>query len=122
MIIKMTMEDYKFNEEEIESLVEEILCNPVNMVMMLLKHGKRAANRIDHGQLHLDFDNRENSSWNDDIINMFPLDHPVTMTSWKGIIYVHCLDEETVDCNCMGTKEIMQMIMAAHGDKRNIKK
>ena len=104
-------------EKEIKELVMETLTSPANLIMMLLKYGKRAAYRIDHGQLHLDFDNRENSSWNDDIIKMFRLDHPVTMTSWKGVIYVHCLDDETVDCDCMGTRRIMEMIVKKYGGK-----
>ena len=107
----------KLTEQEIKELVKDTLTSPAKMIIMLAKHGKIAAHRIDHGQLHLDFDNRENSSWNDDIINMFHLDRPVTMTSWKGIIYVHCLEEELVNCSCMGTREIMEMILKNHGVK-----
>ena len=117
----MLLEENNFTKEAIVSLVVETLRSPENMIKMLQKHGKKAVYHIDHGQLHLDFDDRENSSWNDDIINMFPLYHPVTATSWKGIIYVHSLDDETVDCNCMGTREILERIMEAHGDKRELK-
>lgn len=116
----MLLEENKFTQEEIKTLVKETLESPDNMIKMLQRYGKRATYDIRHGQLHLDFDNRENSSWNDDIINMFPLDYPVTMTSWKGIIYVHCLDEDTEDYNCMGTREILEMILAAHGDKSKL--
>ena len=83
---------------------------------MLQKYGRHALFRIDHCQLHLDFDNRENSPWNHDIINLFPTDHPVEMTSWKGIVYVHYLNEEPVDCNCKGTREIMEMIYVPWGE------
>ena len=41
-------------EKEIKELVMETLTSPANLIMMLLKYGKRAAYRIDHGQLHLD--------------------------------------------------------------------
>jgi hypothetical protein len=118
----MLLEENKFTKEEVRTLVEKTLRSHENMIMMLEKHGKNAVYQIDHGQLHLDFDNRENSSWNDDIINMFPLDYPVTMTSWKGIIYVHCLDDERINCSCMGTREIIEIILAAHGDKRKLTK
>ena len=107
----------KLSEVEIKKLVEDTLTSPEKMIIMLAKHGKSATHQIDHGQLHLDFDNRVNSSWNDDIISMFHLDRPVTMTSWKGIIYVHSLDEELVNCSCMGTREIMEMIVKKHGVK-----
>jgi hypothetical protein len=107
----------KFSEKEIKKLVEDTLTSPAKMIIMLVKHDKTAAPYIDHGQLHLDFDNRENSSWNDDIINLFHLDRPVTMTSWKGNIYVHCLNEAPIDCSCMGTREIMEMIVKKHGVK-----
>ena len=107
----------KFSEKEIKKLVEDTLTSPAKMIIMLAKHGKSATRHIDHGQLHLDFDNRGNSSWNDDIINLFHLDRPVTMSSWKGIIYVHCLDEDSVDCSCMGTRKILEMIVEKHGVK-----
>jgi hypothetical protein len=116
----MLLEENKFTKEEIKSLIESTLRSPANMVMMLLKYGNHAVRMIDHGQLHLDFDNRDNTSWNDDIINMFPLDYPVTMTSWKGVIYVHCLEDETIDCSCMGTRKILEMILLTHGDKRKL--
>ncbi len=105
----------RLKESEIKELVRTTLTAPENLIKMLVKYGRKAPYRIDHGQLHFDFDNRENSSWNDDIINMFPLGEPVTMTSWKGTIFVHCLSEKPVDCCCMGTREIMEMILRNHG-------
>lgn len=116
----MLSEEYKFTEEESKALVEEKLTSPENIIKMLEKYGKHALYNLHHGQLHLEFDDRENTSWNDDIINMFPLHRPVTTTSWKGIIYVHCLDNETIDCNCMGTREILETIMKIHGDKSKL--
>jgi hypothetical protein len=107
----------KLTKEEVKMLVKYALTSSVNMARLLLKYGKFAAFCIDHGQLHLDFDNRSNSSWNDDLINLFPLKHPVTMTSWKGIIYVHSLDDPTVDCNCQGTCEILEKIVELYADE-----
>ena len=54
------------------------------MIKMLKKYGEVAAYHINHGQLHLDFDDRENSGWNQDIIGLFPTEKPAAMTSWKG--------------------------------------
>lgn len=116
----MLSEENNFTEEEARDIVEKVLTSPDNFIEMLTKYGDRAVHRINHGQLHLDFDDRENSSWNDDIINKLPLYHPVTITSWKGIIYVHSLDYETIDCNCLGTREILVKIMTIFGDKRQL--
>ena len=108
------------SEEDIKKLVKATLESPYSMIKMLKKHGHKAAHRIEHGQLHLDFDDRENNSWNMDIISLFPTDHPVAMTSWKGDIYVHHLDEPPVNCNGMGTREILEMIIAKVGDENKI--
>lgn len=108
----------ELTKEEVKKLVEYALTSPVNMAKMLLKYGRVATYNIHHGQLHLDFDNRSNDSWNDDLINLFPLKHPVTMTSWKGIIYVHSLDDPTVDCNCQGTREILENIVELYADEK----
>jgi hypothetical protein len=109
------------SKEKIAEFVKETLESPENVIKMLQKYGRHALFRIDHCQLHLDFDNRENSPWNHDIINLFPTDHPVEMTSWKGLVYVHYLDEEPVDCNCKGTREIMEMIVTKCGDEAKIR-
>ena len=87
----------KISEENIQKLVKATLESPFSMIKMLKKHGHKAAHRIEHGQLHLDFDDRTNNSWNMDIISLFPTDQPVAMTSWKGIIYVHYLEEPPVN-------------------------
>ena len=108
-------------KEEIAGFVKETLRSPENVIKMLQKYGETALYRIDHCQLHLDFDNRDNSSWNHDMINLFPTDHPVEITSWKGIVYVHYLNEEPVDCNCRGTREIMEMIVTKCGDEAKIR-
>ena len=109
------------SEEEIKKLVKATLESPCNMIKMLEKHGRHATYNIDHGQLHLDFDDRNNNSWNMDIISLFPTDHPVAMTSWKGDIYVHHLDEPPVNCSCMGSREILEKIIAKVGDETKIK-
>ena len=108
------------SKEKIAEFVKETLESPENIIKMLQKYGRNALFRIDHCQLHLDFDNRENSPWNHDIINLFPTDHPVEITSWKGIVYVHFLDEKCVDCCSKGTREIMEMIVTKCGDEKKI--
>ncbi len=112
----------KLSETEIEKIVEDVLTSPCNMIKLLLKYEKRATYQIDHGCLHLDFDDRVNSPWNDDIIRMLPLEFPVTATSWKGVIYVHSLDGDPIDCDGMGTHEILEMIMANFADVAEAKK
>ena len=109
------------SKEKIAEFVKETLESPKNIMKMLHKYGRTALYNIDHCQLHLDFDNRENSPWNHDIINLFPTDHPVEMTSWEGTIYVHFLDEKCVDCCCKGTREIMEMIVTKCGDEEQIR-
>lgn len=109
------------SEEDIQKLVKATLESPCNMIKMLEKHGRHATYYIDHGQLHLDFDDRNNNSWNMDIIRLFPTDHPVAMTSWKGIIYVHYLEEPPVNCSCLGSREILAKIIAKVGDENKIK-
>lgn len=109
------------SEEEIQKLVKATLESPYNMIKMLKKHGRNATYYIDHGQLHLDFDDRKNNSWNMDIISLFPTDHPVAITSWKGSIFVHYLDEPAVNCGGLGTSEILRMIIAKVGDENKIK-
>ena len=110
------------SKEKISEFVKETLESPENVIKMLQKYGKTALYRIDHCQLHLDFDNRNNSPWNHDMINLFPTDYPVEMTSWKGNVYVHFLNEETVDCTSKGTCEILEMIVTKCGDETKISK
>ena len=105
----------------IAKFVRDTLESPENIIKMLQKYGRIALYNINHCQLHLDFDNRENSAWNHDMINLFPTDHPVEMTSWKGTIYVHFLDEKCVDCCSKGTREIMEMIVTKCGDEAKIR-
>ena len=109
------------SEEDILKLVKATLESPCNMIKMLEKHGRHATYYIDHGQLHLDFDDRNNNSWNMDIIRLFPTDHPVAITSWKGSIYVHYLDEPAENCSGLGSSEILRMIISKVGDETKIK-
>ena len=102
-------------------IVEKVRKSPRNMINLLEKYGEEAARMIDDGQLHLDFDNRYSSNWNQEIIRLLPLEIPMAITSYKGIIYVHCLDEETVDCNCWRTQEILEMMVERHGDVKAIR-
>ena len=64
------------SDEKIAEYVKDTLENPENMIKMLKKYGEVAAYHINHGQLHLDFDDRENSGWNQDIIGLFPTEKP----------------------------------------------
>ena len=109
------------SEEKISEYVKETLESPENIIKMLQKYGKTALYRINHCQLHLDFDNRENSAWNHDLINLFPTDHPAEMTSWKGTVYIHYLDEEPENCDGMGTREILEKIVTKCGDEAKIR-
>jgi hypothetical protein len=55
----------KLSLEEIGQFVKDTLENPENIIKMIQKYGKDALGYIEHGQLHLDYDNRNYSSWND---------------------------------------------------------
>ena len=113
--------EVKVSLEEIEQLVENALEDPENVVKMIKKHGKQTLDYIAHGQLHLNFDIRDNSTWNNDIINLFPLKRPVVITSWKGCLYAHWLDE-TTDYTCKGTREIIEDILAKYIDDEKARK
>jgi len=113
----------KLSLEEIEQLVKNALVDPENIIKMIKKHGKRAlgSSCLRDEQLHLDFDVRDNNTWNNDIINLFPLKRPVVITSWKGCLYAHWLDE-TTDYTCKGTREIIEDILAKYIDDDKARK
>jgi hypothetical protein len=106
------------NYKEISEMVEAARKMPENMVLMLQKHGERAAGQISHGMLHLDFDDRNGSSWNNDLLKLMPikLRYPVSMTSYKGNLYVHSLDSEVIDCTSLSTGEILTKIIEEYGE------
>ena len=105
----------KLSLEEVEQFVKDTLENPENIIKMIQKHGKDALSYIEHGQLHLDYDNRNYSSWNDDILQLFPLKYPVVITSWKGTIAAHFQDWNVTFDN-IGTRAIIEQIVAKYLD------
>ena len=105
----------KVSFEEITQLVRDILEDPDNIIKMIQKHGKEALEYIEHGQLHLHYDNRYYSTWNDDLIKMFPLNRPVVITSWKGTIAAHFQDWNVTFDN-IGTRAVFEDIMSKYLD------
>lgn len=110
----------KLSKEEIKKLVDKTLRSSENMIKLLQKYGKGATWQIDHGCLHLDFDNRYNSTWNADILALFPLDYPVAITSYKGRIFAHCLEWST-EFDCLGTHEILEQILEKYVDAQTVR-
>ena len=105
----------KLSLEEIEQFVKDTLENPENIIKMIQKYGKDALGYIEHGQLHLDYDNRNYSSWNEDILKLFPLKRPVVITSWKGTIAAHFQDWNVTFDN-IGSRAIIEQIVASYLD------
>ena len=103
----------KLSEEEIRGLVDDVLRSPANMIKMLQKYGDEATYRIDHGCLHLAFDNNDRSTWNDDILELFPLRYPVRFTCYEGRIAAHFLDWNHEFDN-QGTHEILEQILGVY--------
>lgn len=110
----------KEKKEIIKKLVEGILCDSQSMIWMLIKFGKIAASHIDHGQLHIDHDDREASGWNQELLKLFPLRYPVAMTSWKGCISVSFM-EEVHYFGEAGTREVLEYVLEKWGDESRIK-
>ncbi len=110
----------KEKKEIIKKLVEGILCDSQSMIWMLIKFGKTAASHIDHGQLHIDHDDREASGWNQELLKLFPLRYPVAMTSWKGCISVSFM-EEVHYFGEAGTREVLEYVLEKWGDESRIK-
>ena len=111
----------KEKKEIIKKLVEAILCDSQSMIRMLIKFGKTAASHIDHGQLHIDHDDREPSGWNQELLKLFPLRYPVAMTSWKGCISVSFM-EEVHYFGEAGTREVLEYVLEKWGDEMEIAK
>jgi hypothetical protein len=105
----------KLSLEEIEQFVKDTLENPENIIKMIQRYGKDALGYIEHGQLHLDYDNRNYSSWNEDILKLFPLKRPVVITSWKGTIAAHFQDWNVTFDN-IGSRAIIEQIVASYLD------
>ena len=109
------------SDEKIAEYVKDTLENPENMIKMLKKYGEVAAYHINHGQLHLDFDDRSGSSYNNDLLKMMPFDlkHPVCFTSWKGAIYAHSLDNHPMDFTTCKTGDILTEVIMRYGETTN---
>ncbi len=109
------------DEKKIDNLVSDVR-GDFNIIMrMMQKYGEYSLNCINHGELHLDFDNRHNSPWNNELLWLFPMEMPVALTSYKGLIYGHCLDNELVDYNCMSTAYILADMIMRYGDESKIR-
>ena len=104
----------ELTDEKIKELVEKTLTNPENIVKMISKYGSYGVELIDHGQLHIDHDDRVNTGWNNDLLKLFVLDRPVTMTTWKGLVAVHFLDQ-----SCYfgeeGTRNVFEYVLKKWG-------
>ena len=111
----------KEKKEIIKKLVMETLTDSANMICLLVRFGKTAASRIDHGQLHLDHDDREPSGWNQALLKLFPLRYPVAMTTWKGCISVSFM-EEVHYFGEAGTREVLEYVLERWGNESGIKK
>ncbi len=111
----------KEKKEIIKKLVMETLTDSANMICLLVRFGKTAASRIDHGQLHIDPDDREPSGWNQALLKLFPLRFPVAMTTWKGCISVSFM-EEVHYFGEAGTREVLEYVLERWGNESGIKK
>ncbi len=109
------------DKKKIDMLVREVRGDFNIVLRMMLKYGDYSLQRMDHGLLHLDFDNRHNTPWNNELLWLFPMEMPVALTSYKGIIYGHCLDNELTDYNCMGTGDILADMIMKYGDESKIR-
>lgn len=108
-------------DEKIKELVQKTLSKASNIILMLVKYGNHGVYRLNHGQLHLDFDDRNPSGWNYDLLKLFPLRYPVAMTTWKGTVAVHFLDESHV-FDVKGTREVFEYVLKKWGDKAEMEK
>ena len=106
-------------DEKIRELVEKTLRKSINVISMIIKHGDRGVRFIDHGQLHIDHDDRELAGWNNDLLKLFPLKRPVTMTTWKGRVAVHFLDE-TYYFGEAGTRAVFEYVLKRWGDENEM--
>ncbi len=109
----------EMTDEKIRELVKKTLSNAANIIAMIAKHGDYSVRHIDHGQLHIDHDDRVTTGWNNDLLKLFPLTRPVTMTSWKGLIAVHFLDE-TYYFGEEGTRAVFEYVLKRWGNEKEM--
>ncbi len=107
----------ELNREEVMRKVEEARRDPQNFIRMIQKHGKHAIRKIHEGRLHLDFDDWEGTSYNNDLLKLMPyvMRVPVSFTSWQGIIYVHSLSDEVMNCSAWPTGDILTEVIMKYG-------
>ena len=108
-------------KDAIKKLIEKTLSDPKNMIKMLEKFGEQAVRLIDHGQLHIDHDDREPTGWNQELLKLFPLRYPVAMTSWKGCVAVSFM-EEVHYFGEVGTREALEFVLEKWGIETEIMK
>jgi len=111
------MEKKELIREEVLAKVQEARRNPENIVKMLSKHKDMTAFRFEHGQLHLEFDDREGTSYNMDILKLMPyeLKWPVMITSFQGSLYVHSLSDDPWCLSGETTANILTDIIMKYG-------
>ena len=109
----------EMTDEKIRELVKKTLSNAAIIIAMIAKHGDYGVRHIDHGQLHIDHDDRVTTGWNNDLLKLFPLTRPVTMTSWKGLIAVHFLDE-TYYFGEEGTRAVFEYVLKRWGNEEEM--
>ena len=111
----------EMTDEKIKELVEKTLSNPANIVAMIAKYREDGVRFIDHGQLHIDHDDRVTTGWNNDLLKLFPLARPVVMTTWKGLVAVHFLDENYFFGE-EGTRAVFEYVLKRWGVEAEMKK
>ena len=91
------------------------------IVDMLEKNRDMTARNFNHGHLHIDIDDREGTNYNNDLLRAMPfkLTHPVMITSYKGCVYAHCLDDEVMDLSNLSTGDILTEIIMKHGEEND---
>ena len=109
----------EMTDEKIKELVKKTLSNAANIIAMIVKHGDYGVWHIDHGQLHIDHDDREATGWNNDLLKLFPLTRPVTMTTWNGLVAEHFLDENSVFSEG-GTRAVFEYVLKRWGDEKEM--
>ena len=111
----------EMTDEKIKELVKKTLSNPANIVAMIAKYGEHGVRFIDHGQLHIDHDDRVTTGWNNDLLKLFPLRYPVVMTTWKGLVAVHFLDENYYYSE-EGTRKVFEYVLKKWGNRAEMEK
>ena len=108
-------------DEKIKELVQKTLSKASNIILMLAKYDNDGVSHLSHGQLHINHDDRGPSGWNNDLLKLFPLRVPVTMTACKGLISVHFLDE-THYFGEEGTRNVFEYVLKRWGDETEMEK